>query len=179
MDEAGRGPLAGPVYAAAVILSDSLPVKGLNDSKKLTAAARERLYFEIIEKALYAEIFSVDNRMIDEINILQATFKAMAGAVLKIKMPPRTVVLIDGNKTIPGFDGKQKAVIKGDAKSANIAAASILAKVSRDRFMTEAAKKYPQYGFAENKGYGTKEHMKAIKKHGTCPLHRISFNMGL
>lgn len=173
VDEAGRGPLAGPVFAAAVILESGTVIKGLNDSKKLSEKRREELFDEITEKAMSYNIFSVDERMIDEINILEATYKAMQGAVGGLKLQP-DFVLIDGNR-IKGIDIPNETVIKGDAKSASIAAASILAKVSRDRFMVNMAEKYPQYGFEKHKGYGTAMHNEAILKYGPCPIHRKTF----
>ena len=154
VDEAGRGPLAGPVYAAAVILPNDIIIKGINDSKKLSEKKREELFEEITEKAIAYNIFSVDEKRIDEINILNATYEAMNGAVMEI--PHETVV-------------------KGDSKSISIAAASILAKVSRDRFICQMAEKYPEYGFEKHKGYGTKAHNEAILKYGPCPIHRRTF----
>lgn len=173
VDEAGRGPLAGPVYAAAVILPERLVIKGLNDSKKLTEKRREELFEEITNKAVAYNICSVDERRIDEINILRATFEAMNGAVGGLGVRP-DYVLIDGNR-IDGMSVPHETVIKGDAKSASIAAASILAKVSRDRFIKAVAKKYPGYGFEKHKGYGTREHCEAILKYGPCEIHRRTF----
>ena len=157
VDEAGRGPLAGPVYAAAVILPNDIIIKGINDSKKLSEKKREELFEEITEKAIAYNIFSVDEKRIDEINILNATYEAMNGAV-------------NGLSTAPDF-----VLIKGDSKSISIAAASILAKVSRDRFICQMAEKYPEYGFEKHKGYGTKAHNEAILKYGPCPIHRRTF----
>jgi ribonuclease HII len=179
VDEAGRGPLAGPVAAAAVIfpkdiiLSDSI-VSRVNDSKKLTPKKREVLFEEIKKKASSFFVSVVDNKVIDEINILQATFKAMSGAVEGLKVRP-DLCLIDGNHKIPRLNIEQEAVIGGDAKSACIAAASILAKVTRDKIMDDYAKIYPGYSFEKHKGYGTKAHMEAILKFGACPIHRMTF----
>lgn len=173
IDEAGRGPLAGPVYAAAVILDSGTVIKGLNDSKKLSEKRREEIFDEIIEKAVSYNIFSVDEKVIDEINILEATYKAMGGAVEGLEVVP-DFVLIDGNR-IKGIELPHETVVKGDLKCASIAAASILAKVSRDRFMIKAAEKYPQYGFEKHKGYGTAAHNEAILKYGPCPIHRRTF----
>lgn len=173
VDEAGRGPLAGPVYAAAVILKPDTIIKGINDSKKLTEKRREVLFDEICEKAVAYNIYSVDEKRIDEINILNATYEAMSGAVAGLNVKP-DFALIDGNR-IRGMKIPCETVVKGDAKSASIAAASILAKVSRDRFMYEMAKKYPEYGFQQHKGYGTKAHNKAILEHGACEIHRMTF----
>lgn len=173
VDEAGRGPLAGPVYAAAVILPADTVIKGLNDSKKLTEKRREELFDEITERAISYNIYSVDEKRIDEINILNATFEAMNGAVSGLSKTP-DFVLIDGNR-IKNMTLPHETIVKGDAKSASIAAASILAKVSRDRFICQMAQKYPQYGFEKHKGYGTKAHSEAILKYGPCPIHRRSF----
>ena len=173
VDEAGRGPLAGPVCAAAVILPQDLEIEGLNDSKKLTEKRRDALYDIIIEKAIaYGIAFSTEQE-IDEINILQATFLAMQRAVEKLPIKP-DMVLVDGNRE-PNFELPVKTIIKGDSQSANIAAASILAKVTRDRYMMEQDATYPQYGFAVHKGYGTKAHYAALTEHGHCPIHRLSF----
>ena len=173
VDEAGRGPLAGPVYAAAVILPTDVRLDGINDSKKLTPKKREELFCEIIEKAVAYSVFSVDEKKIDEINILNATHAAMNGAVNSL-VPKPDYVIIDGN-SIKGMDIPHETIVKGDAKSISIAAASILAKVSRDRYITEMAKQYPEYGFEKHKGYGTKEHTEAILKYGASPIHRRSF----
>lgn len=173
VDEAGRGPLAGPVFAAAVILPDDVVIEGINDSKKLSEKKREKLFFEICEKAIAYSVFSVDEKRIDEINILQATFEAMRGAVRGLSVTP-DYVLIDGDKS-PGIEIPHKPVIKGDSKSMAIAAASILAKVSRDRYITKAGEEYPGYGFEKHKGYGTKAHYEAIEKYGICPIHRRTF----
>ena len=173
VDEAGRGPLAGPVFAAAVILDDDVVIEGINDSKKLSEKKREELFDEIIKKARAYSISSVDEKVIDEINILQATFLAMRTAVNELSEKPDTV-LVDGDKS-PGIAIEHKTVVKGDSKSMVIAAASILAKVSRDRYITKAAEKYPGYGFEKHKGYGTKAHYEAIEKYGICEIHRQSF----
>lgn len=173
VDEAGRGPLAGPVYAAAVILPDDAFIEGINDSKKLTEKRREELYDIICEKAIAYNICSVDEKRIDEINILNATFEAMNGAVAGLGVTPG-YVLIDGNR-ISGMTLPHETVVKGDAKSASIAAASILAKVSRDRFICKMTEIYPEYGFEKHKGYGTAAHNEAILKYGPCPIHRRTF----
>ena len=173
VDEAGRGPLAGAVYAAAVILPEDVFIEGLNDSKKLSENKREALFDVICEKAVSYSIASVDEKRIDEINILNATFEAMNKAIDGLKIQP-DYVLIDGNR-IKGTDIPHETVVKGDAKSVSIAAASILAKVSRDRYITEAAKTYPEYGFEKHKGYGTAAHNEAILKYGMCPIHRRTF----
>lgn len=173
VDEAGRGPLAGPVYAAAVILPSDCVIEGLNDSKKLTEKKREALFDEIKEKALAYGIASADEKEIDEINILNATFLAMKRAIDSLSVRP-DLALIDGNQK-PHTDIEEVTVIKGDAKSMSIAAASVLAKVSRDRFMLEMAEKYPQYEFARHKGYGTKLHYEKIAQYGVCDIHRRTF----
>lgn len=173
IDEAGRGPLAGPVVAAAVILPQDCFIEGLDDSKKLSAAKREELYDEIISKALAYKVCLEDNNVIEEINILNATKKAMKDAVVGLEIVP-DILLIDAVR-IDGLEIEQMPIIQGDAKSASIAAASILAKVTRDRLIENLDSQYPQYGFAKHKGYGTKEHISAIKQHGLCPIHRISF----
>ena len=173
VDEAGRGPLAGPVYAAAVILPEGCVIKGINDSKKLSEKRREELYDEITEKAVAYSVCAIDEKRVDEINILNATFEAMNGAVNGLSVTP-DYVIIDGNR-IAGMTIPHETVVKGDAKSISIAAASILAKVSRDRFITEMAEKYPEYGFEQHKGYGTKAHTEAILKYGPCEIHRRTF----
>ena len=173
VDEAGRGPLAGPVYAASVILPSDCVIEGLNDSKKLTEKKREALFDEIKEKALAYGIASADEKEIDEINILNATFLAMKRAIASLSVKP-DLALIDGNQK-PHTDIEEVTVIKGDAKSMSIAAASVLAKVSRDRFMLEMAEKYPQYEFARHKGYGTKLHYEKIAQYGVCDIHRRTF----
>ena len=173
VDEAGRGPLAGPVCAAAVLLPFGLEIPGLNDSKKLTDKKRSELYDVIVEKALAYGIAMVDEKVIDEINILQATFRAMEDAMLQLKVKP-DLVLIDGNRS-RDFPFLVETVVKGDSLSANIAAASILAKVTRDRFMEKMALEYPDYGFEIHKGYGTKAHYAAIAEHGPSAIHRRTF----
>ena len=173
VDEAGRGPLAGPVYAAAVILPRGLVIEGLNDSKKLTEKRREALYDVIVEQAVAYGIGSADEKEIDEINILQATFLAMRRAIAQLAVRP-DLALIDGNRE-SDFGVPAQTVIGGDGKSANIAAASILAKVTRDRVMLQYAAQYPQYGFDVHKGYGTKRHYEALREFGPCPIHRQSF----
>lgn len=173
VDEAGRGPLAGPVYAAAIIFPKDIRLDGINDSKKLSPKKREELFEEITEKAVAYSVFSVDENKIDEINILRATHLAMNGAVSKLSQKP-DFVIIDGN-SISGMDIPHETIVKGDAKSISIAAASIIAKVSRDRYITKMAEIYPEYGFEKHKGYGTKEHIEAILKYGALPIHRKTF----
>jgi ribonuclease HII len=173
VDEAGRGPLAGPVVAAAVILDDQNPIRGLADSKVLTARKREQLYDEIRAKALCCSIAQASVEEIDEINILQATMLAMRRAVEGLRLKPAKV-LVDGNR-LPVLDALAEAIVKGDSKVAAISAASILAKVTRDRWCAELDAQYPQYGFAGHKGYGTAEHLRALQTHGACPQHRRSF----
>ncbi len=173
IDEAGRGPLAGPVYAAAVILKKGQTIEGVNDSKKLSEKKREALYNKIIDECLAYAIGVADEKEIDEINILQATFLAMKRAVDGLSIKP-DCALVDGNQ-IPPLDCSVTTVIKGDSKSESIAAASILAKVARDRYMLEMAQKYPQYCFEKHKGYGTKLHYEMIEKYGICDIHRKSF----
>ena len=174
VDEAGRGPLAGPVCAAAVILPPDLELEGLNDSKKLSEKRREALYPLICEQALAYGIAFASEQEIDELNILQATFLAMRRAVEQLGQKP-DLALVDGNRE-PDFGGVPvRTIIKGDSRSANIAAASILAKVTRDRFMLEQDAVYPQYGFAVHKGYGTQKHYAALREFGPCPIHRRSF----
>ena len=174
VDEAGRGPLAGPVFAAAVILPEDFEIEGLNDSKKLSEKKRDQLFDEIIEHALVYSIQAIDHKTIDEINILKATMLAMKTAVENLSIKPEQV-FIDGNKVPEGMDSPAEFVIKGDATSASIAAASILAKVSRDRFMLEMDEKYPEYCFAKHKGYGTKLHYEKIKEFGPSEIHRLTF----
>ena len=173
VDEAGRGPLAGPVYAAAVILPSGCIIEGLNDSKKLSEKKREKLYDIIIDKAVSYSVQSVCETVIDEVNILNAVFIAMNKAVQSLNPPP-DYVLVDGNR-IKDMKFPCETVVKGDSKSINIAAASILAKVSRDRYIKEISDKYPEYNFAKHKGYGTKEHIEVLKKLGPCEIHRKSF----
>ena len=174
IDEVGRGPLAGPVYAAAVILDPEKEILYLNDSKKLSEKKREALYDEIMEKALYVGIGCSSPERIDEINILQATFEAMTMAVNNLKVKPGAL-LIDAVHIPQLEEYKQISIIKGDAKSVSIAAASIIAKVTRDRVMKEMAIKYSQYAFDSNKGYGTAAHIAALKEYGPCEIHRRSF----
>ncbi len=173
IDEVGRGPLAGPVVAGAVILPKDCKILYLNDSKKLTPKKREELYDVIMEGAVSVGIGIVDNNRIDEINILQATYEAMREAVSKLSVTPD--VLLNDAVTIPGLSMKQVPIIKGDAKSVSIAAASIVAKVYRDRLMTELDSQYPGYDFASNKGYGTAAHMEGLRKLGLSPIHRRTF----
>ena len=173
IDEAGRGPLAGPVCAAACILPAGLELPGLNDSKKLTEKRREALYTQIIAQAVAWAVCLVDEKTIDEINILQATFRAMRGAVEQLSVRP-DLCLVDGNRD-PGLGLPTKTVVRGDAACASIAAASILAKVTRDRLMVQLDAQYSGYGFVAHKGYGTKAHYAAIAALGLCPIHRRSF----
>lgn len=176
IDEAGRGPLAGPVVAAAVIIPDhEEPLAGLADSKQLTAAEREELYVEIVQRYAYG-IGIVPHDVIDQLNILQATFQAMREAVEKLNVTPQ-LCLVDGNKLIPKLGIKQKAIVKGDAKIPAISAASIIAKVTRDRMMYTYDMLYPEYKFAEHKGYGTAEHIALLEKLGPSPIHRKSFKL--
>ena len=173
VDEVGRGPLAGPVVAACIILDKNKQILYLNDSKKLSEKKREGLYTEICESAVAYGIGIVSPARIDEINILNATYEAMRAAISNLKLKPD--ILLNDAVHIPEVDIKQVSIIKGDAKSVSIAAASIVAKVSRDRLMVDYDSLYPEYKFAKNKGYGTKEHISAIKEHGLCPIHRRSF----
>ena len=173
IDEAGRGPLAGPVYAAAVILPDEWEPSGLNDSKKLTPRMRDRLFDEITANAAAYSIAFATEKEIDEVNILQATFLAMRRALEGLPVVP-DFALVDGNRD-PGLGIPTRCEVKGDGRFACIAAASILAKVSRDRVMAEYDALYPQYGFLKHKGYGTKEHCEALRAFGPCPIHRQSF----
>lgn len=173
VDEAGRGPLAGPVIAAAVILPEGFSETGINDSKKLTEKQRERLYGIITEQAAAVSIGIKDNNTIDEINILNATKLAMRDAVNNLSIKPE-LVLVDA-VSIPDLDIRQTGIIKGDEASLSIAAASIIAKVTRDRIMAEYDAVYPGYAFASNKGYGTKAHYEGLDAHGPCPIHRRSF----
>lgn len=174
VDEAGRGPLAGPVFAAAVILDEDCIIEGLNDSKKLSEKKRELLFDEIIQKAKSYSISAVDEKVIDDINILQATFLAMKRAVEGLDLCPE-IAVIDGNRVPPELPCEGIALVKGDSKCSSVAAASILAKVSRDRYMCMLDKKYPEYDFKKHKGYGTKAHYEAINKCGISPVHRLSF----
>jgi len=173
VDEAGRGPLAGPVVAAAVILDDCQTIKGLADSKTLTALRRERLFDEIRAKALCCSIAQASVEEIEELNILQATLLAMRRAVDGLRLKP-VKVLVDGNR-LPLLDVLAEAIVKGDSLVPAISAASILAKVQRDRWCVEYDLQFPQYGFAKHKGYGTVEHLEALRLHGACPQHRKTF----
>ncbi len=173
VDEAGRGPLAGPVVAAAVILDERCIIQGLADSKKLTALRREKLFDEIRAKALCCSIAQASVEEIETLNILQATLLAMRRAVEGLRLRPAKV-LVDGNR-LPVLDVSAEAIVKGDALVPAISAASILAKVTRDRWCIELDAQYPQYGFAGHKGYGTAEHLAALKAHGACPQHRKTF----
>lgn len=174
VDEAGRGPLAGPVYAAAVILSPERPIEGLNDSKKLSEKKREVLYDVIKERAVAYCVASASVAEIEELNILGATYLAMTRALEGLGVKP-VLALIDGNRIPPQLQVPAQTVVKGDAQSESIAAASILAKVTRDRLLVEMDAQYPQYGFSVHKGYGTKAHTEALKEFGPCPEHRPSF----
>lgn len=173
IDEAGRGPLCGPVVAAAVILPDEYNILYINDSKKLSETKREEVYKEIDKYAIAYGVGIVSPERIDEINILQATYEAMRTAIHKLSVTPD--ILLNDAVTIPMVDIKQVPIIKGDAKSQSIAAASIVAKVTRDHLMEEYDKLYPEYGFVKHKGYGTAAHIKAIKEYGPCPIHRRTF----
>lgn len=173
IDEAGRGPLAGPVVAAAVVLPKDCRILYLNDSKKLSEKKRNLLFDQIKEKAVAWGIGTVSPGRIDQINILQATYEAMRQAVEQLGVIPD--ILLNDAVTIPGLDMMQVPIVKGDAKSVSIAAASILAKVTRDRMMEEYDKMYPAYGFGKHKGYGTAAHIEALRSHGPCPIHRRTF----
>ncbi len=173
VDEAGRGPLAGPVVAAAVILDDLHPIVGLNDSKQLSAAKRERLFDEIRAKALCFAVAQASVPEIESLNILQATLLAMRRAVLGLRLAPK-LVLVDGNR-LPVLPMRCEAIVRGDALVAAISAASILAKVTRDRWCVDVDLVYPHYGFAQHKGYGTAQHLAALQQHGACPEHRKTF----
>ena len=173
VDEAGRGPLAGPVMAAAVILDEKHPIRYLADSKTLTAKRRDFLFDEIRAKALCFSVAQACVEEIDEINILQATMLAMRRAVLGLRLPPK-LVLVDGNR-LPVLDIRAEAIVKGDSKVAAISAASILAKVSRDRWGAQSHLEFPQYGFDSHKGYPTAVHLAALRVHGPCPQHRKTF----
>lgn len=176
IDEAGRGPLAGPVVACSLILPKGEKILYVNDSKKLTAKRRDELFDKIMEKAISVGIGCIHSDVIDDINILQATYEAMRTAISQLKYKPD--VILNDAVTIPGIDIEQVPIIKGDAKSITIAAASIIAKVTRDRMMEEYDKLYPEYDFINNKGYGSQKHIDAIKKYGLCPIHRRSFVKG-
>ena len=173
VDEAGRGPLAGPVYAAAVMLPRGLVIEGLNDSKKLTEKTREALFDEICTKALAFGIARAEVEEIEELNILNATYLAMNRALAALSIRP-ALALIDGNRST-GIETPNRCIVKGDARCADIAAASILAKVSRDRYMLEMARLYPDYAFEQHKGYGTKLHYERLRQFGPSPIHRLSF----
>lgn len=173
VDEAGRGPLAGPVVAAAVILDDERPIRGLADSKGLTARARQRLHDEICARALCVEVAWASPEEIDEVNVLQATLRAMSRAVHSLRLKPARV-LVDGNR-LPTVAVPAQAIVKGDALVPAISAASIVAKVRRDAWCMEIHQQYPQYGFATHKGYPTAEHLQALRLHGPSPVHRRSF----
>lgn len=173
IDEVGRGPLAGPVMAGAVILPKGCRIHDINDSKKLTEKKREMLYDIIMREAVAVGIGVVGPERIDEINILQATYEAMRAAIKNLGVVPD--ILLNDAVTIPGVDIKQVPIVKGDAKSITIGAASIMTKVTRDRYMVEISEKYPEYGFASNKGYGSAAHIAAIKEFGPTPLHRRTF----
>ena len=173
VDEAGRGPLAGPVCAAAVILPQNLEIKGLNDSKKLSEKQREELYSIICQEAISYGIAFAEVEEIEKLNILEATFVAMNRAIGNLSVVPE-LALIDGNRT-KGIEVPARAIVRGDSKCADIAAASILAKVTRDRYMLKMAEKYPEYRFEKHKGYGTKLHYEALREYGPSPIHRMSF----
>lgn len=173
IDEVGRGPLAGPVVTACVVLPKDCSILYINDSKKLSAAKRDELYDIIMKEAVSVGIGVVSEKRIDEINILQATYEAMRQAIAESTVEPE--ILLNDAVTIPGVNIKQVPIIKGDAKSISIGAASIIAKVTRDRMMVEYDSIYPQYHFASNKGYGSAEHIAALKEYGPCPIHRRSF----
>ena len=176
IDEAGRGPLAGPVVSSAVILDSSHPILGLTDSKKLSLKERERLFDIILDEAVAVGLGIVSNTIIDRLNIHQATFLAMKRAVDDLESSPE-YLLVDGSYTIPDLNIEQKAIVSGDLKVNSISAASIIAKVTRDRIMDELHHSYPDYNFLSNKGYGTKEHIDAIKDCGPCPYHRFSYKV--
>ena len=173
VDEAGRGPLAGPVCAAAVILPRGLEIPGLNDSKKLSEKKREALYDVIISSAMAYGIAFADVEEIERLNILHATFLAMNRAIAQLSVRPE-LALIDGNRD-SDIEVPSRCIVKGDSRCADIAAASILAKVTRDRYMIKMAEQYPQYGFEQHKGYGTKQHYAALREYGATPIHRMSF----
>lgn len=174
IDEAGRGPLAGPVVVAAVIMPDDSFIEGVNDSKKVSEKKRERLYEEITQSAIAWGVGIINQKEIDEINILNATKKGLTTALMELKEKP-DIILVDALTGIDTLGIPYESIIKGDAKSYSIAAASIIAKVTRDRIMRQWNEIYPQYGFEKNKGYGTKQHIDAIKQLGICPLHRKTF----
>lgn len=175
VDEAGRGPLAGPVVASSVILRKNDYIQGLDDSKKLTEKQRDELYSQVCERAIAIEVAIADNELIDHINILRATLFAMKHAILKLQVEP-DFILVDGTHS-PDLCIPTKTIVDGDSKSLSIAAASVIAKVTRDRIMNEFHKIYPQYGFNQHKGYPTSQHFDAISKFGVCAIHRTSFNL--
>jgi len=177
VDEAGRGPLAGPVFAAAVVLPFGVDIPGLNDSKKLTEKKREQLYKEITAKSVSCAIASADHEEVDDLNIQGATYLAMNRAIEQLSIKP-SIALIDGNRNT-GITFNSRCIIGGDGKSASIAAASILAKVSRDRYMIDIASKYPQYAFEKHKGYGTKLHYERLREYGPSEIHRATFLKGI
>ena len=174
IDEAGRGPLAGPVVVAAVIMPKDSMIEGVNDSKKVSEKKREALYDKILEEAIAYGVGIIDQKEIDDLNILNATKKGLTTAIKELKVKPQRI-LVDALNGIDTLGIPYTSIIKGDAKSYSIAAASIIAKVTRDRIMREWDQVYPMYGFEKHKGYGTKMHIDAIKEHGLCPLHRLSF----
>lgn len=174
IDEAGRGPLAGPVVVAAVIMPKDSMIEGINDSKKVSEKKREKLYEQIIEEAISYEVAIIDQKEIDAVNILNATKEGLTKAVQGLKVKPQKI-LVDALQKIDTCGVPYVSIVKGDAKCYSIAAASILAKVTRDRIMRQWDEVYPQYGFAKHKGYGTKAHIEAIQQYGLCPLHRLSF----
>ena len=174
IDEAGRGPLAGPVVVAAVIMPKDSMIEGVNDSKKVSEKKRETLYEQIINEAIAYGVGIIDQKEIDELNILNATKKGLTTAIKELKVKPQRI-LVDALTGIDTLGIPYTPIVKGDAKSYSIAAASIIAKVTRDRIMREWDELYPEYGFEKHKGYGTKMHIDAIKEHGLCPLHRLSF----
>lgn len=176
VDEVGRGPLAGPVVAACVIFPENFFLPEVNDSKKLTKIKREKLFEQIMNEAMDVGIGIVWEKTIDKMNILNASLKAMWKALRKLKTPP-DFVIVDGNQKIPNLPFPQMPIVKGDSKSMSIASASIIAKVTRDRIMLKYHKKYPQFCFAENKGYSTKSHLEALKAFGPCDIHRRSFKI--
>lgn len=174
IDEAGRGPLAGPVVVASVIMPKDSMIEGVNDSKKISESKREKLYEKIIEEAISYGVGIIDQKEIDEINILNATKKGLTTSLKELSVKP-DIILVDALTGIDTLQIPYQSIIKGDAKAYSISAASIIAKVTRDRIMREWDKIYPQYGFAKHKGYGTATHISAIKEYGICPIHRLSF----
>lgn len=174
IDEAGRGPLAGPVVVASVIMPKDSMIEGVNDSKKISESKRENLYEKIIEEAISYGVGIIDQKEIDEINILNATKKGLTESLKELKIRP-DIILVDALTGIDTLQIPYQSIIKGDAKAYSISAASIIAKVTRDRIMRQWDEIYPQYGFARHKGYGTAAHIAAIKEYGICPLHRLSF----